>query len=114
MIAVIFEVWPASGRAPEYFDLALQLKPELEKIDGFISVERFQSLTAPGKYVSISFWRDEQAVRRWREVESHRGAQSRGRAGIFDDYRIRVASVVRDYGMRERVQAPRRVEENAP
>lgn len=113
MIAVIFEVWPAAGRAPEYFDLALQLKGELEKIDGFVSVERFQSLTTPGKYVSISFWRDEQAVRRWREVESHRGAQSRGRGGIFDDYRIRVASVVRDYGMHERAQAPSRVEEKA-
>lgn len=111
MIAVIFEVWPAPGRAPEYFDLAARLKPDLEKIDGFISVERFESLTTPGKYVSLSFWRDEEAVKRWREVESHRGAQSRGRGGIFADYRLRVASVVRDYGMRERAQAPGRLEE---
>ena len=111
MIAVIFEVGPASGRAPEYFDLAARLKPDLEKIDGFISVERFESLTTPGKYVSLSFWRDEEAVERWREVESHRAAQSRGRGGIFADYRLRVASVVRDYGMRERAQAPNRLEE---
>ena len=111
MIAVIFEVWPAPGRAPEYFDLAARLKPDLEKIDGFISLERFESLTTPGKYVSLSFWRDEEAVKRWREVESHRAAQSRGRGGIFADYRLRVASVVRDYGMRERAQAPGRLEE---
>jgi heme-degrading monooxygenase HmoA len=111
MIAVIFEVWPAPGRAPEYFDFAARLKPDLEKIDGFISVERFESLTTPGKFVSLSFWRDEEAVRRWREVESHRGAQARGRGGIFADYRLRVASVMRDYGMRERAQAPNRLEE---
>ena len=113
MIAVIFEVWPTPGRAPEYFDLAARLKPELEKIDGFISVERFESLTTPGKFVSLSFWRDEEAVARWREVESHRGAQSRGRGGIFADYRLRVASVMRDYGMRERAQAPNRFQEES-
>jgi heme-degrading monooxygenase HmoA len=111
VIAVIFEVWPAEGRANEYFDLAARLKPELEKIDGFISVERFQSLTSPGKYVSLSFWRDEDAVRRWREIESHRGAQARGRGGMFADYRIRVASVMRDYGLRERGEAPFRNQE---
>jgi heme-degrading monooxygenase HmoA len=107
MIAVIFEVWPAPGRAAEYFDLAAVLKAELEKIDGFVSVERFESLTTRGKYLSLSFWRDEDAVRRWRNVEGHRLAQARGRDGVFADYRLRVAQVVRDYGMREREEAPR-------
>ncbi len=107
MIAVIFEVWPAPGRASEYFDIATQLKPELEKIDGFISVERFESLTEKGKFLSLSFWRDEEAVRAWRNVERHRGAQARGRSGVFADYRLRVAAVLRDYGMNERAEAPR-------
>ena len=106
MIAVIFELWPAPGRADEYFQLAGQLRADLEKIDGFISVERFESVTQKGKFVSLSFWRDEEAVRRWRAVETHRGAQARGRAGIFSDYRLRVASVIRDYGLREREEAP--------
>ncbi len=106
MIAVIFEVWPASGRMDEYLELAAQLKPLLQEVDGFISVERFQSLTDPTKLVSISFWRDEDAVRRWRELEAHRGMQRKGRAGVFADYRLRVASVLRDYGMNEREQAP--------
>jgi heme-degrading monooxygenase HmoA len=107
MIAVIFEVWPAEGRAAEYFDLAASLKAELERIDGFISVERFESLTAPGKYLSVSFWRDEEAIRRWRTVEGHRIAQARGRGGVFADYRLRVAAVLRDYGLKERSEAPR-------
>jgi heme-degrading monooxygenase HmoA len=106
MIAVIFEVWPAPGRAQEYFDLAAALKADLARIDGFISVERFESLTEKGKFLSLSFWRDEDAVRAWRNLESHRGVQAKGRAGIFADYRLRVASVLRDYGMRERDQAP--------
>jgi len=106
MIAVIFEVWPAPGHADEYFKLAGELRADLEKIDGFISVERFESVTQKGKFVSLSFWRDEDAVRRWRSLESHRGAQSAGRGGIFADYRLRVASVIRDYGMRERDEAP--------
>lgn len=106
MIAVIFEVMPAPGRMQEYLDTAAALKPELEKIDGFISIERFASLVNEGKVVSLSFWRDEEAVRRWRNVEGHRHAQARGRAGIFADYRLRVASVIRDYGMRERAQTP--------
>jgi heme-degrading monooxygenase HmoA len=106
MIAVIFEVWPAEGRAEEYFALAAALRTELERMDGFISIERFQSLTAPGKYVSISFWRDEEALQRWRNLEDHRRAQAKGRGSIFTDYRLRVASVLRDYGMRERGQAP--------
>lgn len=106
MIAVIFELWPAPGRADEYFQLAGQLRADLEKIDGFISVERFESVTQKGKFVSLSFWRDEEAVRRWRAVETHRGAQAKGRAGIFSDYRLRVAAVIRDYGLREREEAP--------
>ena len=106
MIAVIFEVWPAAGRADEYFQLAGQLRSDLEKVEGFISVERFESVTQKGKFVSLSFWRDEDAVRRWRALESHRGAQARGRGGIFADYRLRVATVIRDYGMRDRDEAP--------
>jgi len=106
MIAVIFEVTPAAGRTQEYLDLAGGLRPELEKFDGFISIERFSSLTTEGKILSLSFWRDEDAVKRWRNVEQHRMAQARGRGGVFDDYRLRVAAVIRDYGMRERAEAP--------
>ena len=106
MLAVIFEVWPAEGRAAEYFDLASRLKSDLERIDGFISIERFQSLVTPDKYVSISFWRDEEAIGAWRRLEAHRAAQNKGRAGVFADYRLRVASVVRDYGMNQRSEAP--------
>lgn len=106
MIAVIFELWPADGRAGEYFDLAASLRPELERIDGFISIERFESVVTKGKYLSLSFWRDEEAVRRWRTLEGHRDAQARGRGGIFADYRLRVATVLRDYGMSERGDAP--------
>jgi len=107
MIAVIFEVWPAEGRAGEYFDLAAALKSDLERIDGFISVERFESLVTKGKYLSLSFWRDEEAVRAWRSLEGHRKAQAYGRGGVFADYRLRVASVARDYGLRERGGAPK-------
>jgi heme-degrading monooxygenase HmoA len=106
MIAVIFEVTPAPGRREEYLDLAANLRFELEKTDGFVSIERFASLTNEGKVLSLSFWRDEDAVRRWRELESHRAAQARGRAGVFADYRLRVASVLRDYTMTDRAQAP--------
>ncbi|MGH8680846.1 MAG: antibiotic biosynthesis monooxygenase family protein [Burkholderiales bacterium] len=107
MIAVIFEIWPAEGKAGEYFDLAAALGSDLERIDGFISIERFESLVTKGKYLSLSFWRDEAAVRKWRNVESHRNAQARGRRGVFADYRLRVASVLRDYGFRERGDAPK-------
>ncbi len=106
MIAVIFEFWPAEGKSDEYFGLAATLRGELEKIDGFLSIERFQSVSTPGKFVSLSFWRDEESVRHWRERERHRAAQARGRNGVFADYRLRVASVLRDYGMNERAQAP--------
>ena len=106
MVAVIFEVWPAEGRAREYFDLAASLRADLGTIDGFISIERFESLTTKGKYLSLSFWRDDEAVRNWRNLEAHRSAQAKGRGGIFADYRLRVASVVRDYGSKERGEAP--------
>ncbi|MBI1396538.1 MAG: antibiotic biosynthesis monooxygenase [Betaproteobacteria bacterium] len=106
MIAVIFEVWPSEGRLQDYLDLAAGLRSELEKIDGFLSVERFTSLTNEGKYLSLSFWRDEEAVRAWRTHAEHRVAQASGRAGIFRDYRLRVASVMRDYGMQARDEAP--------
>ena len=106
MLAVIFEVWPTPGRTEEYFQLAAALKSDLEKIDGFISIERFRSIVDPEKFVSISFWRDEEAIRRWRSLEGHRAAQARGRGGVFSDYRLRVASVIRDYGMNERGEAP--------
>jgi len=106
MIAVIFEVIPAPGHRQEYLDLAGGLRPALEKMDGFVSIERFESLTNEGKILSLSIWRDEDAVRRWRQFEGHRVAQAKGRGGIFADYRLRVASVIRDYGMFERQQAP--------
>ncbi|MBM3359488.1 MAG: antibiotic biosynthesis monooxygenase [Betaproteobacteria bacterium] len=107
MIAVIFEVWPAEGRKDEYLDLAAALRPELEKTEGFISIERFQSLTDPAKILSLSIWRDETAIASWRALESHRAAQKKGRAGVFSNYRLRVAGIVRDYGMFEREQAPK-------
>jgi heme-degrading monooxygenase HmoA len=106
MIAVIFEVWPADGRKQTYLDIAASLKPELEKIDGFLSIERFQSLTDDKKLLSLSFWRDEVAVKAWRNIEHHRQAQQAGRGGVLRDYRLRVASVLRDYGMNERDEAP--------
>jgi heme-degrading monooxygenase HmoA len=106
MIAVIFEVMPDPARKQAYLDLAGVLKSQLEQMDGFISIERFQSLTDADKLLSLSFWRDEEAVARWRQVEAHRAAQSLGRNGIFRDYRLRIASVVRDYGLNEREQAP--------
>jgi heme-degrading monooxygenase HmoA len=106
MIAVIFEVWPKPEHRKEYFDLAAELKPILETIDGFISVERFESLTEKGKILSLSFFRDEAAVAAWRNVPQHRKTQGKGRATIFENYRLRIAGVIRDYGMSDRVQAP--------
>ncbi|HTP94814.1 MAG TPA: antibiotic biosynthesis monooxygenase [Burkholderiales bacterium] len=106
MIAVIFEVWPSEGRRQDYLDLAAALRPQLERIEGFVSIERFESLTEPGKVLSLSVWRDEKAIEQWRRVEEHRAAQAKGRGGIFRDYRLRIAGVIRDYGMREREQAP--------
>ncbi len=106
MIAVIFEVAPAEGQRQAYLDIAASLRAELDTIDGFISIERFESLSRPGRILSLSFWRDEKAVARWRNVEAHRAAQVQGRGGIFRDYRLRVARVLRDYGMHERAAAP--------
>lgn len=107
MIAVIFEFWPAQGRREEYLDYAARLKPLLETIDGFISVERFQSISDAGKMLSLSIWRDEAAVMAWRKQAAHRTVQQRGREGVFTGYRLRVAAVIRDYGMAERrEQAP--------
>ena len=102
MIAVSFEVEPKDGRAGEYFDIAMGLKAELEKIDGFVSVERFESTSTPGRFVSLSYWRDEAAVKRWREHAAHAAAQARGKPVLFADFRIRVAEVIRDYGMADR------------
>lgn len=106
MIAVIFELQPADGQRDAYLGLAASLKPLLEEIDGFISIERFQSLADPQKLLSLSFWRDEEAVQQWRNLEPHRLAQSKGREKVLADYRLRVAEVMRDYGMSERDQAP--------
>ena len=106
MFAVIFEVEPEIGSAQEYFDLAAELRPELEKIDGFISVERFTSMYNEGKYLSVSFWRDENALNQWREHLGHRDAQEKGLINIFRNYRIRVAEVIRDYGKDDRKEAP--------
>jgi heme-degrading monooxygenase HmoA len=107
MIAVIFEVWIKPGRQPDYLALAARLKPELERMDGFISIERFQSLSDEGKLLSLSFWRDEESVRAWRNHAEHRAAQRAGRESIFSDYRLRIVSTLRDYGMEDRAQAPK-------
>ena len=106
MIAVIFEFTPAKGRAKDYFDLVAQLKPELDKAEGFVSLERFESITRPGSFVSLQYWRDEGSVQKWRNVQLHRQAQAKGRGGIFADYRLRIASVLRDYTLEDRAQAP--------
>ncbi len=106
MIAVIFEVFPVEDKIEEYLEIATSLKPQLEKIDGFISIERFSSLVEEGKILSLSFWRDEEAIATWRNLESHRTAQEKGRNGVFNNYRLRVANICRDYGMKERDQAP--------
>ena len=106
MMAVIFEVTPAPGQRGAYLEAAAALKPLLAQIDGFVSIERFESLSAPGKLLSLSLWRDEEAVARWRALPQHRQAQAAGRAGVFADYRLRVATVLRDYGLNERTEAP--------
>jgi heme-degrading monooxygenase HmoA len=107
VIAVIFEFTPAEGRFPEYMGMVETLKADLAQADGFIGLERFESLTAKGKFLSLQFWRDEESVRKWRTLQKHRDAQKQGRAAIFKSYRLRIASVVRDYTMDDRAQAPR-------
>ncbi|TMH43164.1 MAG: antibiotic biosynthesis monooxygenase [Betaproteobacteria bacterium] len=106
MIAVIFEFTPVEGRFADYKALADGLADDVSNSDGFISIERFESITTKGKFVSLSFWRDEEAVRKWRNLQKHREAQKKGRGGIFKSYRLRVAQVLRDYTMDERRQVP--------
>lgn len=106
MIAVIFEVWPKADRRDAYLENAAALRPVFQGIDGFISVERFESLTEPGKLLSLSMWRDEEALAEWRNLSAHRAAQEKGRSDYFQDYRLRIAGVIRDYGMDERGEAP--------
>lgn len=106
MIAVIFEVEPAEGKRAAYLDIAAAMRPLVDEVEGFLGVERFESLTTPGKLLSLSFFEDEAAVERWRTLTAHRGAQSKGRGGVFADYRLRVAHVIRDYGMFDRAEAP--------
>ena len=106
MIAVIFEVEPSPGRTDDYLEIAASLRPMVEDIDGFISIERFQSLVNPEKILSLSYWRDEEAVQAWRNIAEHRQAQQAGRNGIFSGYQLRIASVIREYGMDDRGQAP--------
>ena len=106
MIAVIFEFTPVKGRFPDYLALVDTLKPELDRAEGFISLERFESITTPGKFVSLQFWTDEESVRKWRNLQKHREAQKQGRGGIFASYRLRIAGVIRDYTMDGRAQAP--------
>jgi heme-degrading monooxygenase HmoA len=106
MIAVIFEVYPKAEHRQKYLDIAAGLRPLLNEIEGFISIERFESIHQPGKLLSLSFWRDEQAIEQWRKLSAHRAAQSKGRKQIFEDYRLRVAGVIRDYGMFDRAEVP--------
>ncbi|OUL61271.1 antibiotic biosynthesis monooxygenase [Flavobacterium sp. AJR] len=107
MIAVIFEVIPNEEKKQEYLDIAASLRPELDKISGFISIERFQSFNDPGKVLSLSFWKDEESIQQWRNLEMHRNAQSKGRQEIFKDYHLRIADVKRDYGMFDRKEMPK-------
>ena len=106
MIAVIFEVETADGRQSVYLDIAAEMRPLLDQVEGFISVERFQSFSDPNKILSLSFFENEEAIRQWRNLSAHRNAQARGRNGVFEDYRLRIAHVVRDYGMLDRAEAP--------
>ena len=106
MIAVIFEAWPRTDQYQRYMDLAAELRPLLADLEGFISIERFQSLSEPGKLLSLSFWRDEDSIQRWRQLEQHRMAQAAGRTQVFEDYRLRIAHVLRDYSLTERSEAP--------
>jgi len=106
VIAVIFEFTPAEGRFPEYMQLVETLKADLARAEGFISLERFESITTRGKFISLQFWRDEESVRKWRNLQKHRAAQKAGRERIFDSYRLRIATVIRDYEKDRRAEAP--------
>ncbi|KUJ63817.1 antibiotic biosynthesis monooxygenase [Flavobacteriaceae bacterium CRH] len=107
MIAVIFEVIPNEGKKEEYLDIAASLRPELNNIEGFISIERFQSFNDPEKVLSLSFWKDEESIQQWRNLEIHRHAQAKGRNEIFKEYHLRIANVIRDYGMFDRAETPK-------
>ncbi|MEW6981650.1 antibiotic biosynthesis monooxygenase [Colwelliaceae bacterium 6471] len=111
MIAVIFEVTPKEGATDRYFEIAGDLKQVLSEMDGFISIERFQSVTTPSRYLSLSFWQDEKSVKLWRNQFAHRQAQNEGRNNLFKDYRLRVANVLRDYGLDDRQQSPVDIEQ---
>ena len=106
MVSVIFEVWPHPDHKAGYLDWAAELKPQLERMEGFISIERFQSLTDPDKLLSLQFWRDDACLTAWRNLEAHRAAQSAGRTTMFREYRLRIAEVTRDYGLNARAEAP--------
>ena len=106
MVSVIFEVWPDPAHREGYLKWAAELKTELLKMDGFISIERFQSLSEPDKLLSLQFWRDESCLQAWRNLEAHRAAQAAGRSTMFKDYRLRIAEVIRNYGLKERDEAP--------
>jgi heme-degrading monooxygenase HmoA len=106
MIAVIFEVWPHPEHKQAYLDWAARLRTELQEMEGFLSIERFQSLTDPDKLLSVSFWRDEECLAKWRQLEAHRAAQAAGRERLFRDYHLRIGQVLRDYSLQDRAQAP--------
>lgn len=106
MIVVIFESRPKPGKKQAYLDMAALLMPLVAEVDGFISIERFQSVADEGKMVALSFWRDEAAVTAWRNVMEHRRVQQKSRQTVFEDYRLRIAQVVRDYTLNDRAQAP--------
>ena len=111
MIAVIFEVTLKENGKDRYLEIAGDLKVLLSEMDGFISIERFQSISNPSRYLSLSFWRDENSVKLWRKQLAHREAQREGRNSLFEDYRLRVANVLRDYGMDNREQSPVDIEQ---
>ncbi len=102
MIAVLFEADAIPAQQERYLQLAAELKPLLTDIEGFIAIERFQSLSTPGKILSLSWWRDEAAVLAWKKNVLHQAAQSGGRESIFSFYRIRVARVFREYSSQTR------------
>ena len=106
MYAVIFEVWPTKNGKDEYPKIASTLKDFLQNREGFISIERFQSLVDENKLLSLSFWEDEEAISIWRNLFEHRIAQDKGNKELFTEYRIRVANVVRDYSKEKRAEAP--------
>jgi heme-degrading monooxygenase HmoA len=96
MFAVIFEVSPKPEQWDTYLGYARALRPELERIDGFLDNERFSSMRRPGWLLSLSTWRDEKAVIRWRIFARHHEIQERGRSEVFRDYHLRVGEIIAD------------------